>query len=145
MRINAQSKLTETDVLIAISRTRGFHDQDIWLDEIHTGARGAITFYCESEHGKYSTGRNHPNGARAASWTAWGWLIAELFTYDPDAHIGTYRGRDHFIRCIYSAQRSYILRESLGVTNREGAPGSDCSFLSLFSDEVLSERYNEMR
>ncbi len=32
----------------------------------------------------------------AATWMDWGWFIAVLFRYDPDAQIGFYKGRDDF-------------------------------------------------
>ena len=114
MRIQAGSKLTPADVQEAVSlaRKRG---RDIWIQEISQGSRGAITFYCESHWGKYAIGRNDSQGHKAASWTSFGWVIAELFTRDPDAIIGQYRGRDHFIRSIYGAQRHFIQRQSLGA------------------------------
>jgi hypothetical protein len=34
---------------------------------------------------------------RAASWTAYGYVISCLFAHDPDARIGPYRGRADFI------------------------------------------------
>lgn len=144
MRINSQSTLTMRDVIDAIHAAVFTHGQDIYLDEWSQGPRGAKNFYCAAEHGSYATGRNDNSGKRAASWTAYGWVIAELFTRDPNAHIGQYRGRDHFIRTIYGEQRRYIIRESLGVKSRSKI-GADCSFLSLFDDDVLTARYNEMR
>jgi hypothetical protein len=135
MRINSHSTLTDTDVREAIARAVFVHGQDIHLEELVTGTRGGIQFWCYSQNGKFSTGRNDSHGLKAATWTAYGYVIAELFSRDPNAHIGHYRGRDHFIRCIYSEQRRYILRQSLGVRGSSGV-GSDCSFLSLLDTET---------
>lgn len=150
MRIQSQQIIAADDIHLAVSRARYEFNQDIWLDcdadgcaEITVGARGAIEFHCHSTWGKYASGRrDNPNGYRAASWTAWGYVIAHLFTVNPEARIGHYRSRDHFIRTIYGEQRRYILRHRLGL---RGDTGSDCSFLHLFTDEQCEQGYNAMR
>lgn len=133
MRINAASKLTLDDVRWAINTARGEYGQDIYLQEGWTGPRGQVQFWCNSAHGKYATGRNEDTG-RAATWTAYGYVIALLFTRDPDARIGHYRSRDHFVNCVYAEQNRYIVRESMNwPRHRKEGPGSDCSFLSLLN------------
>lgn len=130
MRINAQSTLTASDVRSAIAKARHEHHQDIYLDELIEGSHGAIQFWCVSQNGKFSTGRSHPNGKRAASWTAYGYVIAELFKCDPDARIGRYRGVGHFEEVIYRARDSFYLRQSLGIRQRSDH-GENIEFLEL--------------
>lgn len=129
MRITTQSKLTASDVREAASfaRERG---QDIYVEEIATSPRGAVTFYCEAEHGRYATNRQGRGGStgRAATWTAWGWLIAELFRRDPDARIGQYRGVDDFRRQCSEMRQHHDFRRRAGVS-RKAEPGEDISFL----------------
>lgn len=132
MNIQAGSSITANHVHLAISKARYQHNQDIWLDSdrgVTVGKRGAITFYCHSTWGKFASGRHdNPEGYRAASWTAWGYVIAELFRVDPHAHIGHYASMAHFIdRCLDEHER-YFLRQSLGV---RGDTGADVSFLLL--------------
>jgi len=117
MRINAQSKLTSEDVWNAVITARNEHDQDIHIQDLKVGTKGAIQFWCESLNGKYAIGRNDSAGHKAASWTAWGYVIAELFKRDPEARIGHYKNRDHFIeQCEDMANRrnQYQLRTDKG-------------------------------
>src|ERR1700745_3459087 len=93
MRINAGSKITKDDVYLVVTYARK-KGNDIWIEDIAVGPKGAITFYCSSLNGKRATNRG--DGARAASWTAWGYLIADLFKRDPNAVIGQYRGMKDF-------------------------------------------------
>ena len=95
MRINASAGLTLSDVQGAAryARHRG---HDIFIAEIERSPRGSITFYCESEHGRRASNRSGGRG-HAASWTAWGWLIADLFTRNPDATgVGFYKDIEDF-------------------------------------------------
>jgi len=102
-----------------------------------------VQFWCNSAHGRYATGRNEDTG-RAATWAAWGYVIAELYCLDPNAHIGHYRSRHHFITAVYQAQRAFIRRQQLGIRNRFDQAGGNCHFLSLFSDEELDSGYAAM-
>lgn len=83
------------------------HGHDIYVDEIaecgSKSRRRGITFYCESMDGPRA--RNGREG-RAASWDAYGWLIAELFNRDPSAIIGYYKSPSHFLlECRLSGER----------------------------------------
>jgi hypothetical protein len=97
MRITSKSNLKALDVHAA-EQVAQEHGQDIYIVELATSPRGAITFYCESVNGKRSVNRRDRSGGKAASWTAWGWLIAELFRRDSNAHVGHYKGVEDFIR-----------------------------------------------
>ena len=131
MRINAHSTLTANDVRSAVTRARTEFDQDIYLDDISVGPKGAIEFYCASEHGKFACNRRNSD-TRAATWVAWGYVIADLYRRDPDARIGFYRGVNHFRTWCYECQEQfYNLRKSLSIRNRNGGNGSDVSFLDL--------------
>jgi hypothetical protein len=95
--------LTVGDVAEAAALARAQHGQDIYVAElVATGSRrrrGGVSFRGFAEHGRYAT-----NGAvhgvdrpRAATWSAWGYLIAELFRRDPAAIIGQYADVAAFI------------------------------------------------
>lgn len=96
--------LTEHDVESATERVRGEHKQDIYVAElVTTGSRkrkAGVSFKGYARRGRYATnGLIHgAEGARAATWSAWGYLITELFIRDPEAIIGTYNGVADFIR-----------------------------------------------
>ena len=94
MRIKSGNNFSLQDVREAAKFARE-QGHDIWIDELHVGKRGAITVYCESH-----TGNRRCNGreGRAASWTAWGWFIADLFAKDPEATIGFYKGVEDFVK-----------------------------------------------
>jgi hypothetical protein len=95
MRIQSRTTLKEADVYAAAryARSKG-HDIDV--ASIITAPRGGITFYCSSMYGKRAA--NGRPGERAASWTAWGWLIADLLKRDPNAIVGQYKGVEDFKR-----------------------------------------------
>lgn len=102
LRINASTGLTRADVRLAAhyARSKG---HDIFIAELEESPRGAITFYCESEHGRRATNRGggpsqfYGGTGRAASWTAWGWLIADLFARNPmPGTIGFYKDIEDF-------------------------------------------------
>jgi hypothetical protein len=108
------------DVWTAANRARRVHGQDIYVDdEMNCGSRkrnAAVSFRCFSEHGKRST---NPGTSRdrttykAATWTAWGYVIAELFALDPKAIIGTYDGVEDFAA---KCQQAISYREKYGDT-----------------------------
>jgi hypothetical protein len=130
-------KLTEHDVRTAFYDARQVDGQDIWPVDIRTfrprsyGRRNGIEFYAESLHGKMATG-HRPIGSyplslelgsdvpRAASWSAYGYVIARLFAMDPDARIGGYDGVAGFAKAV----RSYVPR------------GQHTRFLELVEKEV---------
>lgn len=134
MRISATSNLTEQNVRDAVAFAYR-HGCDIHLDELSVSPHGAITFYCHSVNGRYSVGRNDSQGLRAANWNSYGWVIAYLFRESPSAHIGQYRGVSHFVEVVTQAHDSYLLRESIGMTNRPGCHGESVDFLSLLYED----------
>lgn len=98
--------LTKTDIHQACT-VANQHGQDIFCDEIvEQGSqkrKRGITFYCEALSGPRS--RNGRDGY-AASWDAYGWVIAELFNRDPNAIIGWYESPSHFLlECRTQAER----------------------------------------
>lgn len=129
MRINAKSTLTHGDILEAIGIARS-HGCDIHLDDYREGKHGAKQFWCGSVNGRYAANRHTYSYTRAASWAAWGYVIAELFNRDPNAHIGQYRGVDDFIAKVHGTQQIHYNRLAFGITTREGEPGQDVSFLA---------------
>jgi hypothetical protein len=94
MRIQSSTTLTHDDVISACSVARN-QGHDIWIDELLVGKRGGITVYCNSH-----TGNRACNGrsGMAASWSAWGSFIADLFARDPEAVIGGYKGIEDFVK-----------------------------------------------
>ena len=94
MRITSKTTLTKLDLYAAERYAQRFGN-DIHIDSLAVSPRGAITFYCVSYNG---TRRCNGRDGFAATWSAWGYLIAELFNRDPSAIIGQYRGREDFIR-----------------------------------------------
>jgi hypothetical protein len=107
-------KLTEADVRTAVHDARQLDGADIMIEDLRTWTprshRNGIEMWLYADHGKFSTGRNQgpgPRGeaARAASWDAWGHVIARLFAQDPDARVGWYDGVDDFITKVRQANR----------------------------------------
>lgn len=103
--------LTGEDVYAAAAKARGTHGQDIYIDELSTGGSRSrarrIELLCNAESGRYATnsGTYGANGYnRAASWSAWGYFIAELFLLDPKATIGVYNGLAAFHRTCNAYQ-----------------------------------------
>lgn len=104
-------KIGCTEVYGAFSAARLKDDQDISVVDMRSfRPRGpehnGVEFYAESCNGARATG-HHPIGSfrgcdlpRAASWTAYGYVIARLFALDPAARIGQYDGRADFIRQV---------------------------------------------
>lgn len=129
MRINASSKLTVQDVMAAAKVARDIYGQDIYVEEVKEGKRGAIQFWCASQNGRFATNR-HYGSARAASWVAWGYLIGTLFALDPDAIVGQYRGRADFVSKVIDEHDRWYLRQSLGIAQRSDT-GSDIRFVEL--------------
>lgn len=115
MRIQSSTTLTEQDVRDAGAVARS-HGHDIWIDELLVGKRGGITVYCNSH-----TGARACNGrsGRAASWSAWGSFIADLFSRDPEAIIGHYKGVEDFVaQCRDERYRTSLYRPN-DLKNRD--------------------------
>lgn len=98
MKIHSD-KLTFHDVLEAGMAARVKHGQDFGIDEcgfFHSRkrARGYEVYACSLE-GKRASAHGH--GRRAASWTAYGYFIAELFNRDSEAIVGMYADVDAFV------------------------------------------------
>lgn len=108
--------LTEHDVYRAFTEARQLDGADIYPDDIstfqpRTPYRHGVKFYATSLHGRQITG-HRPIGsypldgeARAASWDAYGYVIARLYRIDPDARIGHYKGIADFISTCEAASR----------------------------------------
>ena len=99
--------LTEDKVRRAFASARSC-GADIWMSDIRTwkprGHAYGTEFWAESHHGTKASAHwpladsgNRRNAPRAASWSAYGWLIAILFRDDPDARIGCYDGAAVFV------------------------------------------------
>jgi hypothetical protein len=96
------------DVRAAFRTVRDRYGADIWDDGSRSFRprnryQNGVEFYAHSMDGNVPTG-HRPIGSysldyvqRAASWDDYGWLIAYLFTQDPDARIGCYDGVQDFI------------------------------------------------
>jgi hypothetical protein len=115
MRIYSD-RLTAADVRSAFSSARLVNEADIYaqdLREFHPrdGHRNGVEVYAysysgnrASAHGPIHRGFGSDEDApRAASWDAYGWVIARLYLIDPDARIGQYRDVADFIRQVSEA------------------------------------------
>lgn len=134
MKITAASGLTREDVreAVALARSRG---QDIHIAELDVGPRGAITLYCESFSGTYAVNRPQEgyfarDRPRAASWAAYGWVIAELFRRSPGAHIGQYKSVEDFRKWCRELHEYW----ERSARKRPNDPGADISFLELVEE-----------
>lgn len=113
--------LTEWSVRDAFMSARLTDGQDIHLDGIRSfrprkGGFGT-EFWAQSLNGKVASGHrpigsyplsleNGSDVARAASWSAYGYVIARLYLVDPDAKIGIYDNAQDFAEKV----RSYTPR-----------------------------------
>jgi hypothetical protein len=100
--------LTTEDVFWAFADARRMDGQDIRHQDVRAfvprGYRNGVEFYAYSVTGKRASAHRPqggqfygPDAARAATWDAWGYVIARLFDRDPEARIGYYDGRNDFI------------------------------------------------
>lgn len=101
MRLHSDT-ITVNDLFQAAEKARQ-DGQDIFIaDAALVGSRTRahrIDFHAGAANGRYARNSGHYGGDRynrAASWSAWGYLIAHLFAQDPNAVIGQYKSRDHF-------------------------------------------------
>ncbi len=112
--------LTADDVHAAAAKARRTHMQDIYIDDLLTGGSRSrarrIELHCNAENGRYATnsGTYGANGYnRAASWSAWGYFIAELFVIDPEAIVGQYNGlADYHATCNKYQPQGYKTPEA---------------------------------
>jgi len=92
----------------AFRDARGIDQQDIGLTDMRAFSprgpeRNGVEFYAESSNGRRAAAHRAIGSCslgdahRAASWTAYGYVIARLYAWDPDARIGKYRNRADFI------------------------------------------------
>ncbi len=65
-------------------------------------------FFIAGSHYAQTQTRHAQCGEKAATWVEWGIIIDRLFKIDPDAQIGWYKNRDHFMR---ETERQAPLRE----------------------------------
>ena len=95
----------------AFRDARGIDQQDIHVVDMRTfsprGAeRNGVEFYAGSSNGRRATGHraigSYPlsDVPRAASWTAYGYVIARLFALDPSARVSFYKSRADFIATV---------------------------------------------
>ena len=122
--------LRKADVREA-ARVAREHGYDIQVGElVRVGSRqrtSGLQFYCEAIYGKRAC-----NGrpGYAASWAAWGWLIAELFRRDPEAVIGWYKSPAHFSEvCREECERVTQYRP-------QDKDRQDISFIDYMEEEV---------
>lgn len=103
--------LTVEDVVQCASVCRADHGVDVQIGElVATGSRKrarGLTFKGYALSGRYAanSGVYGADSPRAATWSAWGYLIAELFARDPGAIIGTYDGAADFVAQCENAAR----------------------------------------
>lgn len=119
--------LTMADIRAAFRAARTEDGQDIYLEDprefepkgANRGRRG-FEIFAHSLYRKQASGHrpigSYPlsleNGSdvnRAASWTAYGYVIARLFAMDPKARIGQYGGARDFVRQV-EAQAAHRAR-----------------------------------
>lgn len=97
------------DVLWAFRQAREQHGQDIHIEDIRTwkprGYDHGVEVWGYADHGRYGSGRGTP-GLRAASWDAWGYVIAYLFNTDPHARVGWYDNEAHFVEMVRKHPRT---------------------------------------
>lgn len=100
MRLHSDT-LTEADIrsACALARENGY---DVYVEGmVRTGSRSrrnGYTLYLESANGRRTTNRRGKSDSRAATWSAWGFVIAELFNRDPEAIVGQYDSPQDFHR-----------------------------------------------
>lgn len=103
-------KIGYAEVRAAFQKARTIDRQDIYEVDVRNfrprREHNGVEFYAESLNGKRATGHraigSYPlcDVPRAASWTAYGYVIARLYALDPDARIGQYHDRADFISSV---------------------------------------------
>jgi hypothetical protein len=123
--------ITELDVRKAFQKARDTHDCDISIEDIRTWCPRAygygVEVFAESLRGTRVTGHVPARACgprdgypRAASWDDWGYVIAELFSIDPQARVGFYDSRDDFVAKVRQYPRQ----------------GSDLAFLDVLEEKA---------
>jgi hypothetical protein len=137
--VNLRSDIIDRDELtIAAVRARK-RGADIHVHEISQtkgrGKRFSVTFYAYSFNGKRATNRG--DGEKAASWSDYGWLIAELFVIDPEAIVGSYKGVADFVR---SCEAMHTGRAQYTADNPRSGPNpyAPIDFLDIVRPLVSS-------
>jgi hypothetical protein len=138
MRLSS-NVITVQTLAKAFETARYIDKQDIWLSDIAQfnprRARFGINFHAHSLTGKRKKnsgqyGSNSDSGYdRAASWEAYGYVIAHLFKIDPQADIAQYHGEQEFID---QCERLASLSQETGSRTKR-----DASFLQVFKPEPL--------
>lgn len=104
---------------IHIDSMREFRAQGVTTRNYGTGRmisvkhyrKHGVEFFAKSTDGKRASGHHEiasgpaDHYPRAASWDAYGYVIARLFAKDPDAIIGNYAGVVDFIEQVEAANR----------------------------------------
>lgn len=130
--------LTVEDVVQCASLCRARHGVDVQIGElVATGSRKrahGVTFKGYALSGRYAanSGVHGADSPRAATWSAWGYLIAELFARDPAAIIGTYDGAADFVaQCESAAQTRHDYPDT-----RYAGPAFSTNFLNIVREIV---------
>jgi hypothetical protein len=125
------NKITEHDVSMAFIDAKYTDGADIYPVDISSfkprGHEYGVTFYAGSDHGvRLAAHRGDTyEFPRAASWDAWGWVIARLYLLDPDARIGNYRDVSDFIDKVTTSNRmDKEPKDFLSLVTEDEGPGS---------------------
>jgi hypothetical protein len=127
------NRLTEHDVYSAFHQARTTNGADIWPEDVRafrprSEFRNGIQFYAYSHGGNRATGHRSIGSysleyeARAASWDAYGWVIARLYLIDPNARIGQYRDVADFVRLVSEATYRREPKDFLGLVRHVDYP-----------------------
>jgi hypothetical protein len=98
-------KIQRSDLFRALEEVSPLLDLEVTQHRSRTHARGfrvTLTWTGEKVKGDGRYRRNYGTGQwnapLAATWDEWGEWMDKLFTIDPGAVIGQYKGRDDFMR-----------------------------------------------
>lgn len=135
MKIHSDS-LTIEDVVQCASICRAQHGVDIQIGEhVAVGSRkraSGITFKGYALAGRYACNSSvyGADDPRAATWSAWGYLIAELYRLDPLAIVGQYANVFDFVG---QCESMHDARQRYPDARYEG-PAFSIDFLDIVRD-----------
>lgn len=117
--------LTDVDVFEAFNNARNLHNQVIWSVDVRSFKprsqyANGVEFFAEG-NSPHATGHrvigSYPLGSvsRAATWSAYGYVIAALYQKDESAKIGFYKSKQDFILSCMSqwSHRQQYKRETI--------------------------------
>lgn len=107
MRIYS-NKLTWHDLYCAMQDVNDAGFTGVWIQECTQGAARkyeqrfdvALRGMYDKDKGRTrrpNTRMAYDDDEYAATWMEWGWFIAVLFRFDPEARVGIYNGRSDFL------------------------------------------------